>query len=159
MVRNEERLSKEKSCLVNHEDADAKAACRSPLVGGIATSTIFTNKIFPPQNKPLFWKCAAPRQTKLLTPDWSHFYEFEQLFQMGPIWLSYLYSFRSSTLSKLIVVVRWKDFFCEDSIINTTLKLENILRRKNHHAWTSNDLSFSATVVANICGDHRSRDW
>ena len=50
--------------------------------------TIFTNKIFPPQNKHILRKCAAFRQTKLLPPDWSHFNEFKQIFQMGPKWLS-----------------------------------------------------------------------
>ena len=50
--------------------------------------TIFTNRIFPPQNKRKLWNCAVPRQTKLLTPDWSHFDKFKQIFQMEPFWLS-----------------------------------------------------------------------
>ena len=54
----------------------------------VSVHTIFTNKIFPPQNKHILWKCAALKQTKLLAPDWSHFNKFKQLFQMGPIWLS-----------------------------------------------------------------------
>ena len=77
--------------------------------------TIFTKKIFTPENKHLVWNSAASNQIKVLTPDWSHLKELEQLFEMRLVWLSQLYSFRSNTLPKLMLVLRCKDFYCEDS--------------------------------------------
>ena len=67
-------------------------------------NTIFPHKIFPPQNKHVL--CAVPRQTKLLT---------QTTLSNGTNLVVTALFFKSSTLPKLMVVIRWAYFFCEDS--------------------------------------------
>ena len=53
----------------------------------------------------LLQKSASPKRIKLKTSTWSHYEDLTQILKMGPIWGLQLYSFRSSTLLKLLLLL------------------------------------------------------
>ena len=67
--------------------------------------------MFPPENRHQLWNGTVPKQIGLPAPDWPHLKEFQQPFEMGPIWLLWIHSFKSSILPKMIIIFKWEHFY------------------------------------------------